>query len=92
MFPESMPQKGQYIADNTPAYVSSATNLGEVDPYKMIEVSIWLQPHGRSTLDALPSEAGTARSKSMYGVVVGHHRKHDFVELSGPKAASTGKE
>jgi subtilase family serine protease len=44
---------GQYIANNTPAYVSSATNLGAVDPVQTIEVSIWLQPHNRSGLDAL---------------------------------------
>jgi subtilase family serine protease len=44
---------GQYIANNTPAYVSSATNLGPEDPSKTIEVSIWLQPHDRTALDAL---------------------------------------
>src|SRR5580658_7321613 len=44
---------GQYIANNTPAYVSSATNLSAVDASQTIEVSIWLQPHDRSALDAL---------------------------------------
>jgi len=44
---------GQYIANNTPAYVSTATNLGAVDPSQTIEVSIWLQPHNRSALDAV---------------------------------------
>jgi hypothetical protein len=31
---------GQSVANNTPAYVSSATNLGAVDPSQAIEVSI----------------------------------------------------
>jgi subtilase family serine protease len=44
---------GQYIANNTPAYVSSATNLGTEDASETIEVSIWLQPHNRNALDAL---------------------------------------
>jgi subtilase family serine protease len=38
---------GQYIANNTLGYVSTATNLG---------VSIWLQPHNRSSLDALAQD------------------------------------
>jgi subtilase family serine protease len=41
------------IANNTPAYVSSAQKLGPEDPRKVIEVSIWLQPHNRAQLDAL---------------------------------------
>jgi len=44
---------GQYIVHNTPKYVSTAKNLGTEDPSKIIEVSIWLQPHNRSEMDAL---------------------------------------
>jgi subtilase family serine protease len=47
---------GQYVAQNTPAYVSSATNLGPEDASKTISVSIWLQPHNRSGLDALAQD------------------------------------
>jgi subtilase family serine protease len=48
--------EGQSITNNTPAYVSSATNLGAVDPSQTIAVSIWLQPHNRSRLDALAQD------------------------------------
>jgi subtilase family serine protease len=44
---------GQYIAHNTPAYVSSARDLGPEDSSNAIEVSIWLQPHNRSAIDTL---------------------------------------
>lgn len=44
---------GQFIAHNTPRYVSTAKNLGTVDASKTIEVSIWLQPHNRAEMDAL---------------------------------------
>ncbi|MGB9233505.1 MAG: S53 family peptidase [Terriglobales bacterium] len=44
---------GNLVAHNTPGYVSSAKNLGAVDPSKTIEVSIWLNPHNRGELDAL---------------------------------------
>ena len=47
---------GQYIAHNTPKYVSTAKNLGTEDPSKIIEVSIWLQPHNRSEMDALAKQ------------------------------------
>jgi subtilase family serine protease len=44
---------GQFIKHNTPAYVATARNLGMEDPSKVIEVSIWLNPHNRSQMDAL---------------------------------------
>src|SRR5271170_5955171 len=44
---------GQTIAHNTPRYVATAKTLGREDPSKTIEVSIWLNPHNRSELDAL---------------------------------------
>lgn len=54
--------EGQSIANNTPAYVSTATNLGAVDPSQTIEVSIWLQPHNRSRLDALAQDLYNPKS------------------------------
>jgi subtilase family serine protease len=47
---------GQFIAHNTPPYVSTARNLGTEDPSKVIEVSVWLNPHNRSQMDALAQE------------------------------------
>jgi subtilase family serine protease len=47
---------GQYIVHNTPKYVSTAKNLGTEDPSKTIEVSIWLQPHNRTAMDALAKQ------------------------------------
>lgn len=47
---------GKVVAHNTPAYVSTAKNLGAVDPSHTIEVSIWLNPHNRAELDALAGQ------------------------------------
>jgi len=47
---------GRLIAHNTPSYVFTAKNLGTEDPSKTIEVSIWLNPHNRSELDALAEQ------------------------------------
>lgn len=43
---------GQFIAHNTPGYVKTAKNLGTENPSKIIEVSIWLNPHNRAEMDA----------------------------------------
>jgi len=53
---------GQIIAHNTPSYVSTAKNLGTEDPSKTIEVSIWLNPHNRSEMDALAQQLYTRTS------------------------------
>jgi len=47
---------GAYIVNSTPAYVSTAKNLGPSATSNTIEVSIWLQPHNRAALDALAHE------------------------------------
>ena len=47
---------GLYIAHNTPPYVSTAKNLGTEDPSKVIEISVWLNTHNRSQMDALAQE------------------------------------
>ncbi len=44
---------GQFIAHNTPAYVTTAKNLGTENPGKTIEVSVWLNPHNRGQMDEL---------------------------------------
>jgi subtilase family serine protease len=47
---------GQYIAHNTPPYVSTAKNLGAEDPNKNIEISVWLNPHNRGQMDTLAQQ------------------------------------
>ena len=47
---------GRFVAHNTPHYVSTAKNLGTENPSKVIEVSIWLNPHNRGELDALAQQ------------------------------------
>jgi subtilase family serine protease len=53
---------GQLVAHNTPAYVSTAKNLGAEDPSQIMEVSIWLNPRNRAALDALASELYNPKS------------------------------
>jgi subtilase family serine protease len=55
---------GQFIPNNTPAYVASAKNLGAADPSQTIEVSIWLNPHNRAALDALASSLYNPKSSN----------------------------
>src|ERR1700722_12700618 len=47
---------GQYIANNTPTFVSTAQTLGATDPSLTVQVSVWLNPHNRDQLDALAKE------------------------------------
>jgi subtilase family serine protease len=47
---------GKYIAHNTPNYVAKSKNLGTVEASKVIEVSIWLNPHNRAELDKLAQQ------------------------------------
>jgi subtilase family serine protease len=47
---------GQFVAHNTPPYVSAAKILGSEDPAKTIEVSIWLNVHNPAQLDTLAGE------------------------------------
>ena len=54
---------GQYVAHNTPNYVKSARNLGTEDPSKIIEVSLWLNPHNRGQMDALAQKLYDAFSQ-----------------------------
>ena len=47
---------GKLIAHNTPSYVSTAKNLGTEDPSKVVEVTVWLNPHNRAGLDTLAQQ------------------------------------
>lgn len=55
---------GAYVANSTPAYVSTAKKLGPASSSTSIEVTIWLQPHNRSALDALARELYNPNSPS----------------------------
>src|ERR1700734_557325 len=55
---------GQFIPNNTPAYVASAKNMGTANPSQNIEVSIWLNPHNRAALDALASSLYNPKSSN----------------------------
>jgi subtilase family serine protease len=44
---------GHYIANNTPNFVATATNLGPANASETIDVSIWLRLANRGTLDKL---------------------------------------
>jgi subtilase family serine protease len=47
---------GQYIANNTPAFVAAAKSLGAAAESQRIEVSLWLKPHNRAAMDALAQQ------------------------------------
>lgn len=47
---------GRFLSHNTPTYVSTAKNLGTEDPAKVIEVSLWLNPHNQAELDAVAKD------------------------------------
>lgn len=44
---------GQIIANNTPKFVTTAKNLGPLNPSQVIDVSIWLNLKSRAALDSL---------------------------------------
>ena len=44
---------GRQIAHNTPPYVATAKNLGTENPSKVMEVALWLQPHGPAEMEQL---------------------------------------
>jgi subtilase family serine protease len=53
---------GRFIAQNTAGYVSTSNIVRAEDPSTMVEVSIWLNPHNRTELDALASDLYDRRS------------------------------
>jgi subtilase family serine protease len=57
---------GRFIPNNTPKFVTTAKNLGPEDPAKIIDVSIWLNPHNRGALDALAHELYDSNSTNYH--------------------------
>jgi subtilase family serine protease len=58
----NMAAAGQLVANNTPRFGAAAKNMGPVDPTSTIEVSIWLNVHNRSGLDALAQDLYNPKS------------------------------
>src|SRR5438132_1585106 len=44
------------VANNTPAFIKKATDLGPLDPNSVINVTVWLQLHNEGKLDTLIKE------------------------------------
>lgn len=55
---------GPQIVHNTPGFVATAENLGPENPSKVIDVSIWLNPHNKADLDSLAKELYNPASPS----------------------------
>jgi subtilase family serine protease len=47
---------GGFVSHNTPSYTATAKLLGAEDPAKVIEVSLWLNPHKQAELDAVAND------------------------------------
>jgi subtilase family serine protease len=47
---------GGFVSHNTPSYTATAKLLGAEDPAKVIEVSLWLNPHKQAELDAVAQD------------------------------------
>jgi subtilase family serine protease len=63
---QAVASAGSFVAHNTPPYVSSARNLGTEDPSKIIEISVWLNPHNRAQMDEL--------ARQLYDRTSSHYR------------------
>ena len=50
------PSQTYTISNNTPGFVKNAKDLGAVDPSTVISVTVWLQMHNESQLDALAAQ------------------------------------
>jgi subtilase family serine protease len=73
---------GQLVANNTPKFVTTGKNLGPVDPASTIEVSIRLNVHNPSELDALAQDLYNPKSPNYRHWL----SKADFVSRFAPTA------
>lgn len=53
---------GRVILHSTPPYASASTAVRPENPATVIDVTIWLKPHDRATMDALAQELYDTRS------------------------------
>src|SRR5208282_6455569 len=53
---------GRTVTGNTPHFVADAKVLGHEESTKVIEVSLWLEPHNRSEMDELAHSLYDANS------------------------------
>ena len=63
---------GQFIENNTPSFVRTATKIGPADPSQTIEITVWLNVHNRQNLDAV--------TKDLYNPASSHYR--DWLSFS----------
>jgi len=54
------------LANNTPAFASTAPDLGAVDPTTVIAVTAWLEIHNKASLDALVKQQNTPGSPNYH--------------------------
>jgi subtilase family serine protease len=47
---------GQFIANNTPPFVRTASKIGPADPSQTIEITVWLNVHNRQQLDSVAED------------------------------------
>jgi subtilase family serine protease len=74
---------GQVIANNTPVFVTTAKNLGPLNPSQIIDVAIGLNPHNRATLDTLAEELYDPTSPQYHNWL----KPADIVDRFAPTAA-----
>jgi len=60
---------GQVIKGNTPRFVSFGKNMGLEDASETISVTLWLNPHNRSTLDSLAEQNSTTKLRRITVIV-----------------------
>ncbi len=75
--------QGQVIANNTPKFVTTGKNMGPVAATGTIEVSLWLNVHNRSELDAVAADLYNPKSPNYRHWL----SKSDFVAKFAPTAA-----
>jgi subtilase family serine protease len=74
---------GQTIANNTPKFVATGKNMGPAAATSTIEVSVWLNVHNRSELDAVAADLYNPKSPNYRHWLA----KSDFVAKFAPTAA-----
>jgi subtilase family serine protease len=78
------------IAHNTPGYVATAKQIGDVDAAKVIDVTLWLTPHNRSALDALTARLYD-RNSPQYHQWLDRDRLRSLISPSAEEAGAVSK-
>jgi subtilase family serine protease len=75
------------LTNNKPKFTATAKNLGGVDPKSIVEVTIWLNPHNKSEMDALAKDLYDPKSANYRHWVT----KAEFAKKFAPTAAEAKK-